>query len=289
MCVLFLLPALLFMCLLFAYPAADAVYISFFDWSGFTASKTFVGLKNFQELFTSSRFWEVPMLNTLKFLLVGGVFVFGFALLFSGILTGRMPGKKLLRAVIFFPNVINPVAVTILWGFIYNQKWGLLNNALTALGLPPQIWTGPQLMFGSILAMMIWVHTGLYCVIFLSALDQVPPEMVESAELDGANGWQVFFHIKLPLIRDVMSTALTLWSISAIKEFSLIFAWGGGIDIPQDQIMNLSNYMYIHAFGKRTSIFRMGLSSAMGVIMLVIVILLTLLIARVTRHESIEM
>lgn len=135
MSVLFLAPAVVLLCVFFFYPAIEAGVISLYDWNGFSQDKTFVGLGNFKELFTNTRFWRVPMLNTLKYMVFGGIFIFAFTLLFSGILSTNLKGKKVLRAIIFFPNIINPVAITVLWSFIYNNQWGLLNSILDAVGL----------------------------------------------------------------------------------------------------------------------------------------------------------
>lgn len=290
MCVLFLLPTVVMIGLFFYFPAIRAGYISLFDWNGFSSDMTFVGLGNFRELLGNARFWKVPMLNTFKFLIFGGVLVFGFAMLFSGVLSTNIKGRKLMRSIIFVPNIINPIAITVLWGFIYNKRWGLLNSLLSAVGLGAwqQTWTAPKLQFGAVLAMMVWTYMGLYCVIFLSALDQVSPEVVEAATVEGANEWQIFWKVKLPLIWDVVVTSLTLWGIAAIKEFTLVFAWGGGLDIPQDSIMNFASFMYINAFGKRISIYRMGYATAMGIVMLVLVIFITTLISKLSQREAIE-
>lgn len=290
MSIFFLAPTLVMIGVFFFYPALRAAYISFFDWNGFSSEMKFVGFGNFVELWGSERFWKVPVLNTFKFLLIGGVFVFGFSLLFSGVLSTNIKGRKLLRSIIFVPNVINPIAITVLWGFIYNKQWGLLNSLLKLVGLGAwqQTWTSPQNQFGAVLAMMVWTYMGLYCVILLSALDQVSPEMVEAASLEGAGELTIFWKIKLPLIWDVVVTTLTLWSIAAIKEFSLVFAWGGGLDIPQDSILNLASYMYINAFGKRISVYRMGYATAMGIVMMILVIAVTSLISKMSRREAIE-
>lgn len=290
MCVLFLLPAAALYALFFIYPAANAFYISLFDWNGFSSGMKFIGLRNFQELLADTRFWGVAVKNTMKFILFGGVFIFALSFLFSGILTTRTRGKKFYRAVLFFPNVINPIAICILWGFIYNKQWGLLTNLvkLTGISTFQPTWTSPENIFWAILAMMVWTYTGFYCVILLSALDQVPPDLIESASLEGANEAAIFFKVKLPLIWDVLVVAITLWGIAGIKEFSLIFAWGGGLDIPQDGYLNLATNMYINAFGKRIGIYRMGYSTAMGIVMFLAVVVTVLLISRIGKRDTIE-
>jgi ABC-type sugar transport system permease subunit len=195
-----------------------------------------------------------------------------------------------MRALIFLPAIINPIAVAILWSFIYNHRWGLLNNLLISVGLGSwaRAWTSPETMFGAILVALIWTHTGFYCVIILAALDRIPDSHIEAAKLDGANEFQTFFRIKLPMIKPVLGTALTLWVITAVKEFALLFAWGGGVDIPPAGATNLAVRMYVTAFGRRVTIYRMGYATAMGVIMFLIVAVSVLLVYRLFRSDELE-
>lgn len=290
MVILFLLPALILYLLLFIYPAIRAFYVSLFDWNGFTTSMKFIGLGNFKELFGDSHFWGVVMKNTGIIIIVGGIFVFGIAFLLSGILTTDIKGKKFYRALLFFPSIINPVAIAILWSFIYNKQWGMLNNILGAIGLSnfQQTWMAPETLIWAVLAAIVWMYTGFYCVILLAALDRVPVGLIEAAKLEGASETKIFFKIKIPMIWDVLVTSMVLWGINAVKEFSLLYAWGGGVDIPPAGTQNLATYMYITAFGRRVTIYRMGYSTAMGVIMFVLIAVIVTLITRITKKETIE-
>jgi len=195
-----------------------------------------------------------------------------------------------LRGLLFFPSIINPVAIVILWSFIYNKQWGLLNNLLSAVGLGAlqTTWTAPDKLFWAILVALVWMYTGFYCVILLAALDRIPADHLEAAEIEGASEFTKFFKIKVPLIWDVLVTSLILWGITAIKEFSLLYACGGGIDLPPDGAQNLAVFMYVTAFGKRVSIFRMGYSTSMGIVMFLMVVVLVAVISLVTRRESVE-
>lgn len=274
----------------FIIPTLNGFRVSFFNWSGFTSDMQFVGLGNFRELLTSGHFWRVVMRNTLGIMIIGGVFVFGIALIFSHVLTGSIRGKRFLRAAIFFPNIINPVALTVLWGFIYNRDYGLLNELLRAVGLGAleQTWTASNILFWALLVALIWIWVGFFTVILMAALDRVPADYVDAALLEGAGPYQIFFRIKLPLIRDVLGVAVVLWVINAMKEFSFLYAWGGAQGFPQDGQQNLAVYMYAMAFGSRSSIYRMGYASAMGVVMLVLVGVLSLLFWRVFGRDRVE-
>ncbi len=288
MAILFLAPALLFYVCLFIYPSLKAFYISLFDWDGFSGNMKFIGLSNFKELFGDSSFWNIALKNSFLITFVGGILIFGIAFLLSAVLSSKVRGKKFFRALIFFPSVINPIAIAILWTFIYNDKWGLLNNFLGLFGIQGRTWMAPDTLFWAILVAMVWMYSGFYCVILLAALDRVPMLNIEAATLEGASEFTIFFKIKLPLIWDVLVTALTLWGINSVKEFALLFAWGGGIDIPQPGATNLAVRMYVTAFGKRVTIYRMGYSTAMGVLMFILVAVIVLLISRLTKREKLE-
>ncbi|WP_068141845.1 carbohydrate ABC transporter permease [Limnochorda pilosa] len=274
----------------FVYPALQGFYVSLFNWDGFSTNMAFRGLGNFRELLGDGHFWRVVMRNTLGILVIGGAAVLGIALLFSHLLTGRVRGKRFLRAAVFFPNVVNPVALAVLWGFIYNQQWGLLNGLLRSVGLDSLIrtWTAPDSLFWALLAALVWINVGFYTVILVAALDRIPPDYADAANVDGATPWQVFFRIKLPLIRDILSLAIVLWGFTAIKEFSFLYAWGGGGAFPQPGQQNLAVYMYAISFGTREATFRMGYASAMGVLMLFIVFFFVFAFWKLLGRESVE-
>lgn len=288
MSAVFIAPALIFYLWLFIYPSLNAFYISFFDWNGFTSKMNFVGLKNFKELVGDFSFWNVAVKNSFLITFVGGVIIFFVSFLFCAILSGKIRGKKFYRALIFFPSVINPIAIAVLWTFIYNKKWGMLNNILALFGISGKTWMDPSTLFWAILVAMVWMYTGFYCVILLAALDRVPESCIEAAALEGAGEFTIFFKVKLPMIWDVLITALTLWGINSIKEFALLYAWGGGVDIPPDGATNVAVRMYITAFGKRVTIYRMGYSTAMGVLMFLAVAIIVFTISKVMKRERVE-
>lgn len=290
MSIIFLFPATILYIPLFIYPSVKAFYISLFDWNGFTSDMRFIGLGNFKELFFDEKFWRVAMKNTILIIMVGGALIFTVAFILSGVLSTRIKGKRFLRGIIFFPVIINPIAIAILWSFIYNYQWGLLNTFLkvAGLGILQQTWMSAHNLFWSILVALVWMYSGFYCIILLAAFDNIPPSHIEVAYLEGANELAIFFRIKIPLIWDVLITSLTLWGITAVKEFSLLFAWGGGVDIPADGVTNLAVQMFVTAFGKRVTIYRMGYSTSMGIMMFLIIAAIVLTISLLARREKVE-
>jgi ABC-type sugar transport system permease subunit len=289
MVVLFLAPALLLYLGLFIYPAMKAFYLSLFDWDGLNA-KQYIGFENFVELFKDKQFWNVSMLNTVRIVFVGGAFIFLLAFILSGILSTRISGRKFFRGFIFFPAIICPVAISIMWNFIYDYDHGLLNSLLRLVGLDRIAlqWQDDQHLFWSILAAIIWMYTGWFCVILLAALDRVPQGLLEAASIEGATEGQIFVRIKLPLISEIMVTSFILWGIIAIKEFALLFSWGGGISEPRAGATNLGVLMYVAAFGRRTDVYRYGYSTAMGVIMFVMIVVIVSLISKLGKKDALE-
>ncbi|WP_105614043.1 carbohydrate ABC transporter permease [Vallitalea okinawensis] len=290
MIILFLLPVTVLYLFFFIYPSIRAFYVSLFDWSGFSNDMDFIGLGNFIELFHDSHFWSVVMNNTFIIIFIGGIIIFTIAFILCGVLTTDIKGKKFYRAILFFPSVVNPVAVAILWSFIYNKQWGLLNNLLRVIGLEnlEKAWLAPDTLIWSILVALVWMYTGFYCVILLAAFDRVPQGLIEAAQLEGANELKIFFKIKIPMIWDVLTTAIILWCINAVKEFSLLYAWGGGVDVPPPGSQNLATYMYMTAFGRRVTIYRMGYSTAMGVVMFLLIVTFVIIVSLLAKRETIE-
>jgi ABC-type sugar transport system permease subunit len=284
----FLLPAGLLYLVFFIYPAVQALIVSLYDWSGFTPTWTYVGLDNFRELLRDQVFWGT-LGFTLMILVVGGILVFGIAFLFTGVLSSGIRGKKFFRAVLFFPNVVATVALATLWAFIYNYNFGLLNGFFKMIGLKELgsiTWTGPGLITWAVLVAMVWIYVGFYLVLLLAGVDKISPELFDAAKAEGANQLQVFFRITVPLLWDVLTVAIVLWGIGAIKQFEFMYAFAG-IRPPRD-IWTTAVYMYILAFGKRDAVFRMGYGTAVAITLLILVIIFVLIARRLMRREAIE-
>jgi ABC-type sugar transport system permease subunit len=215
--------------------------------------------------------------------------VFGMAFLFTGILSSGMRGKKFFRAVLFFPNVVATVALATLWAFIYNRNFGLLNSLFKIIGmekLATTTWTGPGLIVWAVLVAMVWMYVGFYVVLLLAGVDKISPELFDAAKVEGANQLQIFTRITIPLLWDVLTVAIVLWGIGAIKQFEFMYAFAG--IRPPREIWTTAVYMYILSFGKRDAVFRMGYGTAVAVTLLILVIIFVLVSRRLMRREVIE-
>jgi len=281
-----LLPAVLLYTFFFLFPALDAFRLSLYSLSGFTARAEWVGLGNFSKAFADPLFWSSAR-NTLYITIVGGVFVFLLAFLFSVSLSSGIVGKRFFRAVVFLPFIISVFAVVSIWRMVYEQRWGMFNSILHTFGLASVNWTSGPRIFWAMLAAMVWTYVGFYVVLITAGINKVPKDLFEAAELQGASELQKFFHITLPLIWDVVVISLVVWIISAMKNFEFPFAFGG-LNIPQD-LYNTSVYMYVTGFGQKDPIFQLGYASAIGVITIAMSMIFVVIVRAGLRRDVEEM
>ncbi len=286
--VAFLLPASLIYLFFFIIPTIWAFYFSAFDWSGFTNNMKFIGLLNYINLMKDKLFW-VSLGNTLTILLLGGAIIFPLAFLLTVLINSGVQWKKFFRALIFLPNVIATIALTTLWAFIYNPKFGLWSgffNLIGAKDLAKFTWTSTDHIFYAMIVALIWINVGFELVLLMAGVDKIPYEFFEAAKIEGANQFQMFFRITLPLIWDVITVAIVLWSIAALKIFEFPYAFTGITTPPQ--LYTVGIYLYVMGFGKRDPIYRLGYATAIGVMLLIAVVLIVGILRRVTRREVIQ-
>lgn len=287
--VLFLLPASFFYIVFFLFPAFQSFYYSFFDFSGFQESLKFRGLGNYQELVGDQVFRD-SLWHTLEIVFVGGVITFGLAFLLTMLIDSGIKGRKLFRAMIFLPNVIAAVAVVVMWSFaIYDPTMGVLPSALKAIGLEELSkfqFLSMENIFNAMLVSLIWISVGYYLVLFMAGVDKIPIELYECAKLEGANLFQMFRSITIPLIWDVLTVGVVMWTITSIKVLEIPLAFSGANAQPPLYTMGL--YLYVMGWGLRDPIYRMGYASTIGVAMVIVVIVAGAILMRVMRREAIE-
>ena len=285
---LFLAPALLTYLCLFLAPAAFTFYFSLFKWSGFGDAMIFVGLANYKRLLSDPTFW-LSFKNTIALLTVGGAFVFFLALLYTVLINSGIWGKKLFRLIFFLPNVVSVVALSAMWAYIYNPRYGLLNTAFKTVGLDglgKTLWTSPDNIFWAMLAALVWVFTGFFLILLMAGVDRIPADMYEAADLEGASLWQKFRFITVPMIWDVMTISFVIWIINAIKMFEFPFAFGF-LQVPQE-LYTLGIYLYVMGFGKRDPIYQLGYATAIGVVLLITAFALIVLVRVLLRRDRLE-
>jgi len=285
----FLLPAMILYGVFVLYPYGQAIYLSLTSWRGLTANKPWVGLANYRALWHDARFVEDLGRNA-RFLVALPLFTIAIALTFAALFTqgGRaVRGASFYRIVFFFPQIISTVIVAILWSYVYTPNIGLLNGALGSveLGGLKRVWLGDdKLILWSIAAVAIWSAVGFYMVIYMASMQSIPDSFYEAATLDGASRWRSFRDITFPLIWETIRTTMVYMAIGALDMFALVNVMTGGGSGTGRKAEVASLYMYNQAFTKS----RWGYASAIGVVLLVLTLLLSLVVMRLTKRETYE-
>ncbi|MBB5325741.1 raffinose/stachyose/melibiose transport system permease protein [Anoxybacillus tepidamans] len=254
-----LAPAIIVYFLFAIIPIVISFYYSLMDWDGFT-KMTFVGLANFKEVFNDPIFWQ-SLKNNLYVLAAS---VFGqvpIALFFALLLNRKLKGGKFFRTVGFMPVVISTVVISLVWGMMYNARIGLFNQFLKIIGLEQwaQNWLGdPKWAMVSVSITIIWQFVGLYLIIFLAALQNIPQEIYDASEIDGASGLKQTIYIVLPMIWDTIIVAVILCISGSLRTFDLIYVMTSGGPGHATEVMAM--YM----FDKTFSSTRYGYGSAIS-------------------------
>jgi ABC-type sugar transport system permease subunit len=282
----YLLPAVALYFVFFIGPALYGLWISFHEWNGFTENMNFVGINNYLKILEDPIYWQ-SFLNMMLILFVGGIFVFFIGFLFTALMSQGVTAKKTIRAIIFFPQIIAPIALAVVWNYLYRFDIGFFNSILTTFGLNPVNWTGPDNIMMSAVISIIWYSTGFYAIILLAGVDKIPNTIFEAARVEGASTIKIFTKITIPLIWDVISIAVILWGINAIRLFDFLFAFGG--PEPPTRIWNTAMYQFILGFGQRTPIYQLGYSSAIAVTMIIVVLLFVVTGRKLFKREVYEL
>ena len=279
---LFLSPTLIIVSVFVVFPIIFSFYLSFHEWNMFSATRAFVGLENYKRLVTDPEFWAV-FKHTLIYT-IGTVPVnMALALFAAVVLNRKIAGRKFLRAAFFTPVIISAVAAAVIWRWIFDPNLGLLNYALTAVGLPSVNWINdPTAAMTSLVIVGVWKTFGINMVLFAAGLAGIPEHYYEAAEIDGAGSWAKFWRITVPLLAPTTLFILVLSIIGSFQVFDLVYVltYGG----PLGSTKVLVFYLYEHAF----KFFDMGYASAVAYLLFGVLFVLTLLQIRLFRETVYE-
>ncbi|GAA4848775.1 hypothetical protein GCM10023221_29990 [Luteimicrobium xylanilyticum] len=281
----FVAPALALYLLFLVAPLAGTVFISFNKWAG-SGPMEWVGIKNYTHIFQDPVFRQ-SFGNMLVLLLVGGFATFAISFVLTMLLRD-MPGRKFARAVIFFPTIVPALVLSILWGFLF-QADGLVNTILERLGMahPPE-WLASEHQFQMIVLGIVWTSTGFYTTILMASVDRIPPYLYEDCSLAGANAWQVFRHVTLPLSWDVVGVCAVLWTINSVKTFEFVLAMAGASgSLPPTNTWTSALFAYAAVYPSG-GIPAYGASAASAVVILALVAVLVVGLRRLMRRDAVE-
>lgn len=279
---LFILPPLFLYLLFVIYPVLSSLVMSLYDWRGI-GEKKWVGLENYRRMLHDENFINA-ISNTFKYVLVQvPIYLFvsvAIAFLVLTVKKGKL--HNFYRSSIFFPYILPAVAVAMLWNSVFNPVGGLLNGLLDFLnlGFLKREWLGQiSTAFGGVVWVDVWISTGFYSLLVLSGILNIPDEIIEAAKVDGASDLQTAFRIILPMLKRVMQVVITFSIINSLKVFATpqVLTAGG----PDRSTEPISLYIYEQAFKN----FNFGYASALGVIFLIIVLIVTMLTLKFTEGD----
>lgn len=263
---LFLLVPLAFLIVFTYIPVVNSFWYSVTDWDGLDPEQNFVGLDNYIKIFTRPEYFQVFAVSL--YYLVGALAQLGLALFFAALLSFPTRFRNFFKGIIFFPYLINGVAIGLMFLFFF-RPGGTLDAVLAFAGVqePPQ-WLGdPSIVNVSLAATSVWRYMGLNFVLFLGAIQSVPSEQYEAADLDGANSWQKFRFIILPSIRRILGLSLILAVAGALSAFEMPYIMTGGANGSETFVIQTVDTAFRFA--------QVGLASAMAVVLLIIVLVIT--------------
>jgi len=266
-------------------PILFSGWVSLHQWNMLTpvSDMPSVRLENYEYIFTRDRVFPQALQNTFKFA-IGGVsinVILGLA--FALLLNSKIKGRTVWRVLYFLPVITSPIALAVIFAFMFNRNYGLLNSLLVMVGLPRQgFLNDPGQAMYVLIAIAVYQYLGYYIVIYLAGLQGVPQDYYDAARVDGANSWQSFRHITLPLLRPVTLFVVVTNTIGALQVFDLVFATTGGA--PANSTMTIVLYMYNTAFKYS----RMGRASAMAFTLFAIILFITVLQLRLLRDRTYE-
>ncbi len=277
---LFLPPSLLLFSLFVVMPIFNAAELSLYKWSGFGEVTDFVGLKNYANLLSHSVFHQ-SMWNSVKIILASILLQIPLALGLALLIYRKMPSNTLFRLVFLAPYILAEVASGLIWSFIFDGDYGVSAQIASALSIDPfYILADKRFAFLAILTVIVWKYFGFHMMIFIAALQSVPSELIEAAELDGASPRQVVTHVKLPLIAHALKLSVFFAIIGSLQVFDVIIPLTNGG--PSNSTHSIVSYLYTFGLTR----LNVGYGSAVGVVLFVFCIFTALTYKRVVIREG---
>lgn len=267
---LMLLPSLLGVGIFTLIPVLASFGLSFAQWNLLSPPK-WVGFANYAALMSEPLFWKV-LGNTFVYAFSVVLFEVPIALALAIALNQQGWVVKIFRTVFFLPVVTSMIAIALVWNWIYDPQYGLLNAALGALGLKPIAWLfTTEWALPALIVMGIWKNVGYSMVIFLAGLQNIPDELYEAASLDGASAWQQFLNVTLPMVSPTLFFVTTMSTITAFQIFDSVYMMTQGG--PENSTNVAVYWLYQNAF----EFFQVGRASAMAYVLFAIILTLTLI------------
>ena len=278
---LFLLPVIILAAIFFIYPAIKAFYLSFHKYSLLSPKPEFVGLHNYYMAFTDGIFLRA-LINTAVYSAVVVPVQLAIALLLALIVNSKIRAKSFFRTAYYIPTVTSAVAVAIIFMFLFKHD-GVVNSLINLFGFKSIVFfDNPLLAMPTIMLMAIWASVGVYMVIFLAGLQNIPSTLYEAARIDGANKFHQFKYITVPMLKPTIFFNLVVSVIGTMQIFDQAYIVSGGGGGPMNSTLTIVLYLYQTGFKN----FQMGYASALAFILFIIILTLTIIQKLIFRESE---
>jgi multiple sugar transport system permease protein len=280
---LLLAPSLLLIVGLILYPIAYNLWLSLFDKHAFMPVQKFVGLQNYRYFAGDSEFWSAFYYGTV-YAAVTMVFQLLLGVAAALLLNETFHGRALLRGVVLFPYVIPTIVAVILWKWLLNDSYGLVNYLLMAVGVvrAPLAWLGKDWIMFSLVLTSVWQFFPFVVVTYLARLQTIPPELYEAATVDGATIWRRFLHVTLPQTRNVLFVIVLLRSIWMFTKFDTVWLLAG-----EGAVSRYVRTLPVYAYARSFTYLQAGMGAALAVIMFGMLLAATFVYFRLFREEEV--
>jgi multiple sugar transport system permease protein len=262
------------------WPTIYVVYTSLYRYNLFLpALQTFQGLGNYVEMARDRTFWHAVRLTAVLLVMAVGL-QFLFGLLLAVLVDRQRRGAAALRVLLLSPVLLSPIAMGLMWRYMFEPEIGVINAGFRGLGLQPHAWLSqPDLALWAIVAITVWQWTPFFFLVLLAGLRGVPDDVTEAAQIDGASDWRVLWHIHLPLLKPIIAIVLLIRTIETMRDFGLVYitTFGG----PGIATYVLPFYAWMQGFYK----WEMGYASAVAIVIVILINLLVTLFLRTFREE----
>ena len=272
---LFVAPTILGLIILNFYPIFNTIYQSFCKTGDFGRGNTFVGLANYSKVLAASETWQ-SFWNTIKYAIIEVPFGIIIALILAVLLNKKIGGRSIYRTIFFLPMVCAPAAVAMVWKWLYNTQFGLLNNIFHT-GIA---WiSDPNIAWISIGVIGVWSIIGYNMVLFIGGLQEIPGDFYEAASIDGANGLRQFFSITVPLLSPTTFFIVQTRIIGALTIFDLMFMVMDKTNVALKKVQSVVYLFYQYAFTNGNK----GYGATLVVVLLIFIMILTFVLQQVEK------
>ena len=272
---LFVAPTMIGLIILNFYPIFQTIYQSFCKTGDFGKGNTFVGLANYSRVLGNSETWQA-FLNTIKYAIIEVPFGIVIALVLAVLLNKKIAGRSIYRTIFFLPMVCAPAAVAMVWKWLYNTQFGLINNIFHT----KVAWiSDPHIAWISIGVIGVWSIIGYNMVLFIGGLQEIPGDYYEAASIDGANGFRQFFSITVPLLSPTTFFIVQTRIIGALTIFDLMFMVMDKTNVALKSVQSVVYLFYQYAFTNGNK----GYGATLVVLLLIFILILTFILQRLEK------